>query len=643
MVASSVSPPRAGSRPFSGLWYLPESDKESEEISGAVRHYLSKHLADTVDPHRPELERRLNPYLSGKEIPCMPDCAALLDEGLARKVFPEIFAQQDKYGLVPLSLLISKAPGVFEENGLLLFAHPYFRRSLSRFNTLNEPFFEILQKATGRPDLDIRIALDEDVVGLSSTFRPHIELEYWWGPKFSEDLAAIPVGVFWHEADEQQRLFHGISRTEFWWYLQNDIRTFECEELRDIPSFGVAHDRFGCRFVHSMLDPSSAAPVHLDGAIRMHNEESMITRLETDISRAGRHSNYTKLWRVDGPLDVPVWKELIAHYYRDNHLVGEYFGGKDESEHIRPHSISSTTYATPLAQYVPCNMEAGQGIRISVSYHPRIEEPVVGRIIQTFDFLTHDSTKYNYIEADTIEVIKMLHRMNEQIDLPDDIVRIAFEDKVLNLSLILHLGPDSVLLAVKTQTAIAQLCKAWINHGDDRIVSYNIGIQYSDRDVYFSVAGHVLDLNVWHQCQESTFPTDAAQLGEWCEAASEVLSDTISKSNDVPPIRDMLQESGIVIFKRRFLKPEDYRMRFDHNAHAIVADLAIPKDNQNLYDVIASGQLGVACAFLVRDSKCSHCENSYHLCDCSKCLDPGVIQIMTDVPLLGPFWTNRKA
>ena len=237
----------------------------------------------------------------------------------------------------------------------------------------------------------------------------------------------------------------------------------------------------------------------------------------------------------------------------------------------------------------------------------------------------------------------MLHRMNEQIDLPDDIVRIAFEDKVLNLPLILHLGPDSVLLAVKTQTAIAQLCKAWINHGDDRIVSYNIGIQYSDRDVYFSVAGHVLDLNVWHQCQESTFPTDAAQLGEWCEAASEVLSDTFSKSNDVPPIRDMLQESGILIFKRRFLKPEDYRMRFDHDAHAIVADLAIPKDNQNLYDVIASGQLGVACAFLVRDSKCSHCKNSYHLCDCSKYLDPDVIQIMTDVPLLGPFWTNRKA
>jgi len=120
---------------LTGLWYLPESDKESEEISGTVRHYLSKHLADTVDPHRPELERRLNSYLSGKEMPCMPDCAALLDEGLARKVFPEIFAQQDKYGLVPLSLLISKAPGVFEENGLLLFAHPYFRRSLSRLNT----------------------------------------------------------------------------------------------------------------------------------------------------------------------------------------------------------------------------------------------------------------------------------------------------------------------------------------------------------------------------------------------------------------------------------------------------------------------------------------------------------------------------
>ena len=628
---------------LTGLYYAPESDEECEQISRDVRRFLSKEIADVVYPHLPELQCRLRSYLTGEEMPFVPDCAALLDEGLARRVFPGIFSQQDKDGLVSLTELVPRAPGVFERNGLLLFAHPYFRRSLSRFNALNGPFFEVLQSITSRPDLDIRVALDEDMVGLSSTFRLHIELEYWWGPKFSDDLAAIPAGATRHEASEEQRLFHGVSRTEFWWYLQDGIHTFECEELRDIPSLGVAHDSFGCRFVHSMLDASGAAPVHLDGAIRMYNEEAMIARLETDISRAGRHSQYTKLWRVDGPLEVPVWKELTTHFYRNNHLVGEYLGGEDDSEHIRPHFISSTTYTTPLTEYVPSDIKAGQGIRISVSYHPRTEEPITGRIVRSFDFLTDDSTKYHYIESDTVEVVKALHRMSEQIDLPGDIVRIAFDDMVLNLPLILHLGPDAVLLAKKTQRAIAQLCKAWINRGDDRLISYNIGVQYSDRDVYFSVAGHVSDLAVWHQRKESSIPDDAVQLGEWCETACETLSDTFPKANDVPPLRNMLQESGTLIFERRFLKPDQYHARFDDDRHAIIADLSIPKDDQDVYNIVASGQLGVACAFLVRDTQCSRCGGSYHMCDCSKYLDPGVVQIMSDVSLLGPFWTNRKA
>lgn len=628
---------------LTGLCFLPENDEESKEISNIIRRYFSKHIAETATPYLPELKQRLKCYLSGKETVCTPDCVALVDENLASKVFPEVFNQQDKDRLIPLSSLVPKAPGVFEKDGLLVFAHPYFRRSFSRLNTLNEPFFKVLQKITDYPDVGIRIALDKDMVGLSSTFRPSIELEYWWGPKFSDDLSAIPVGVTRYESNEQQRLFHGISRTEFWWYVQDEVRTFECEELRDLPSFGVGHDNFGCRFVHSMLSASSATPTHLDGAIRMYDGESMINRLERNISRMGRYSEYVKLWRVDGSLSVPMWKELIAHYYRDNHLVGEYLGGEDKSERLRPHPISSTIYTASLGEYVPCDMKAGQGVRITVSYHPETKESVVGRIIRSFDFLTHASTKYNYVEADTLEIVKVLHRMGKQIELPKNVVLIAFEDMALNFPLIMHIGSDSVQLARQTQKAIAQLCKIWMEHGDDRVVSYNIGIEYADKDVYFSVAGHVADLNIWHQCEEVIFPDSASQIGEWCEIVYKVVTDIFPKANDTPPLRDMLQESGILIFKRRFLKPEEYQLHFDDNTKEVVVNLTIPKSDQNLYDAITSSQLKLACAFLVRGSKCSHCEKPYHLCNCSKYLDLDVTQVMSDISLLGPFWTNRKA
>ena len=81
----------------------------------------------------------------------MLGCAASHDKELAVKTFKEIFAQHDKDGLVPLSILKPIAPGVFEKDGLLLFAHPFFRRSLSRFNSLNASFLEVLQSLGVNP------------------------------------------------------------------------------------------------------------------------------------------------------------------------------------------------------------------------------------------------------------------------------------------------------------------------------------------------------------------------------------------------------------------------------------------------------------------------------------------------------------
>jgi hypothetical protein len=67
------------------------------------------------------------------------------------------------------------------------------------------------------------------MVGLAISYKGPIELEYWWGPKFNEDLSEINFGVTKHSADEDEQLFHGISATEFWWHKQNEIKTYECE------------------------------------------------------------------------------------------------------------------------------------------------------------------------------------------------------------------------------------------------------------------------------------------------------------------------------------------------------------------------------------------------------------------------------
>lgn len=330
------------------------------------------------------------------------EAACLKEDGLAERAFGVIFARRDKDSLVPLKDLNAIAPGVFEQDGLLFFASSYLRRSLSRYNTLNDDLLGRLHALADNPALSVKVALDPDVVGLAETYRTPLEFAYWWGPKFNDDLHSIPPGITRHEADERHRMFSGVCRTEFWWHEQNDLKTLECEEILDIPSLGVGKDVFGCRYVHSIVDPKTKEPMHLDGAIRLYDETKMVERLDKNMYEFGRHSVYTKLWRVDGPVPIPTWKEIITHYYRDNELVGEYLGGKDESGHLRPDLLHPEQ--DPLYRFVPCTMSPRDGVRISVAYHLPEES---GPPVQVLAHDTYGSTEERtyFVEGDTFEVV----------------------------------------------------------------------------------------------------------------------------------------------------------------------------------------------------------------------------------------------
>src|SRR5579864_4899887 len=201
---------------------------------------------------------------------------ALVGEGLAKRCFPDLFAAEDKDGLIAASLLEPIQPGLYRRGPLVAFAHPFFRRSLSRLNNLN---------------------------------------------------TSIKPGVTQHGADDRQRLFSQVSRTEFWWQSRrNDLlgvreHIFEAEELREHYTFGSDDELYGCRYVHSIISEKTKKIEHLDGAIREYTDESLLERLEKDIAQAGRHTKYTKYWRADGILPLSNWKSLVYHHFRDNPLV----------------------------------------------------------------------------------------------------------------------------------------------------------------------------------------------------------------------------------------------------------------------------------------------------------------------------------
>jgi hypothetical protein len=619
---------------------------ENPEEMNFVRHVLdgtiSRHIAALDQQKLAELKSRLAGALSENAKPHAQNCAAFHDSGLARRAFPNLFSKCDKDGLIPLRYLNGVAPGIFEEGGLLLFAHQFFRRSLSRYNTLNDPFLQRLSNTAKDRKLDVRIALDDDLVGHPGTLLKNIELQYWWGPHFSDKLDEIEIGVTRHEASQTERFFNAVSATEFWWYEQDGRKTFECEEVRDldVPSMGKSATEFGCRFVHSILDLGTEHSIHLDGAVRLYTEDLMLERVDKDIMHFGRRADYTKLWRVDGVLPVEVWKTLINDYYRDNHLVGEYFGGKEEGEEaVRPKLIKIDEGGS-IDEFAPCTMARGDGVRIAISYHPQSSN-TLARVIDPRERYNNGEGWVDYVEACTVEFIKLIRRRGETVDLPDDVAIIAFEDMVTNLPLIEHCDPSALERARVTLEVIRDYCIALNGRGHDRMVGFHVSVRFSDRDAHFSFAGHVADLCAWFRSDHARLPETVEAIGDWADAACDWLTKTFPKARDVPPLENMIKKTGLITVDRKFLDPGEFEFR--ETAHYPVISLVKCPSIERALPLVKEKGLVAVPAFIIRSSECTKCHASYRECACIKIVDPGVGQAIAEAEMFGVFWTDRSA
>ena len=233
-------------------------------------------------------------------------------------------------------------PGVFHEpkRDLVLFAHRFFRRSLSHRNSLNQYVLRSFHRAATAGEVTARLRLDPSLLGHPGSARDIMELEYWHGPRFDDDISTIPAGVAEHASDEREKFFSAVSKTHIWWKDPEErrredtgpcmVRTFEIEELVEDPSPGLAENVFGCRYAHAEYDIEQVAISHFDGAIRAYEGDVYLARLDRLIDRAGKHADYTKLFRLDGLIPVATWKRVLTDFYRGNGLVPEYLGALSE-------------------------------------------------------------------------------------------------------------------------------------------------------------------------------------------------------------------------------------------------------------------------------------------------------------------------
>lgn len=483
-------------------------------------------------------------------------------------------------------------------------------------------------------ELQVQIALDIDLIGLFGTEQAELEYQYWWGPKFNEDLSSIPYGVTKHNNEHYDNVFTNLCFTEFGWYLQDERQTFECEEVVDQPNIlDNKIEYYGCRFVHSMLNPKTNLPNHLDGAIRAYTDEKIINRLNISIDKSERDSWYTKLWRIDNDIPVSLWKELITHYYRDNMLVGEYFSGQDEKFSKIVLEDQAEDEVVSSEKYIPVDMQQGDGIRLYFQQLPDIHIDEKYEItVKSNDFFVHDGLKKRVMESETITVLKLLNKYGVKVRYPVT-ARVGHEDMIFNFPTFIC---RNLTIAGKVQQAICELCNIWVENQDDRLISYSIVANLKDVAIKLSFAGHIKDFIEVFGTIGTEFP-QRENLYEW-------LCTLYNKNNEFvaacqhPKVYDILSKSGNLRFPRQIV-PNKYLEDIRMENHGLMVSFT---ERKEIVTEIINNKLGIAPLYLIEKTECSKCKTDYRSCNCVKFIDECVESIQ-EFKFLGATWTNRHA
>lgn len=629
---------------------LMDTKEEHEMMRKMIKCYDYKIFCEDHKNELDVLVEKLGNVLSDNfRVAPVGQAVAISDKGIVYRLFPEL-SGTIKDGLIDVrdvEPVYTKdqngekgglVPGVYHKGGYLLFAHQFFRRSLSILNSTNEKFFNTFEKLRDVSSVELRLALDMDMIGLVGTENTELEYQYIRGPYFNDDLTSIPEGVTCYENEHYDNLFSNLLSTQFYWHLQDRKRTFECEELcdRENVSFDDGESMlWGCRYVHSMINPSTGLPIHLDGAIRLYNDEQILKRIDskTDISKYGKDSEYIKLWRVDNAFSISMWKELISSFYRENALIGEYFGGVDEKyDQIKKESNEHNSVVRKPNDFASIELEEGDGARIYFRYDKKFDI-AEGRHIEVYNkdsFLHKDGEKIKILDADTVTLLKYLKRKGLNVRIPVTSL-IDFNDMIYNFPTLQCISLD---VADVVLTAINDLSQIWVKHGDDRLLSFGIMVNLAEESGHISFAGHVSD---FVKLFASIPKMSAIAFDEWIEAVYQA-NNTFKLGNDHPN-KFHLIHGDVVCFKRFIIHPDKIEKMWIEDG-VVNARFKITKEEESelLQHKIASAPF-----YKIHQDRCAKCGKDYAQCACVKFIDEDVSDEVVKADLLGLIWTNRNA
>lgn len=624
-----------------GLCLIPENDEETKQILNFKNYSTIKSVKDEVEKNDGKLYDEVEKHIISDFKYIETGTLSILNTDIVKRVFKELESFQDKDGLIKLKDISKnftyKFQGVFLHNTLPLciYAHSFFRRSLSRHNNFHFIFLEELMSFQNSDDITIKLALDWDLIGYSPTVLQSMEYEYWFGPKYNDDIRNIQRGLTKHSCNEFEREYYGISTTEFFWKDNDNLKEFELEELRenDAPTMD---DFFGCRYMHSIYDTTKSTFVHFDGAIRGYNSDLYFERIDQNMTDFGRRSEYKKLFRIDGKLELSNWKSLITNYMQDNPLIYEYFDIKRPDSELNKKQEPKTL----IQQLVPHSMNRDDGIKLLVSYHKKNESfKDFSHSISIYDIVNINGANKDVIEYEVFEIKKALNRLGKALHIKVDTLFGNFKDEYWNIPCIFHSAINPIQDIQITINALRTIFKRMVEKGLETIISFTISWNLEDKEVRVSSLGYVENLFKWIS-NIHDIPIERNSFKIWLDEQRTYLNSTFEGSIDKPLLQDICQFDGVLYLKRKIVEPE-FNLEPFSDENTLSCKFSIPDNDEEKYKEIVNGNIRPVMSYIVKKAKCGISNQDYHQSPHSKILDDDAYMIVEKIDGLTFYWSDK--
>lgn len=268
---------------------------------------------------------------------------------LARAMLSE--ATPDKEGLYGFGDILRLLPETARKEGFFCgtdyfaMAHPCYRREMHPDANWAPRFIEMLW-ALRDPNLDKRVAIDEDRLRIDVDGPEYFERDTWFGAPFNEDVGAIHPGIvkLRPPMDVHELLikyyFAKCYCLDIKWTDRGPIKAFQALELKteevQVELNGVTY--FPARYLHAEFDMTTGAFRHFDGAIQYLLPKEYHQRRDADFNFSAKDQRHfkarsQKVFKLNGPLKTDQWVELCCQFLVGNPLTFEYFTGS-YPEHV---------------------------------------------------------------------------------------------------------------------------------------------------------------------------------------------------------------------------------------------------------------------------------------------------------------------